>query len=117
MFVTLAYVVLNAKTGIISYVNAGHGPMLRIRHSNNKVDIIGQANEIPLAIREKSIYRQENFQLEHGDYLVLFTDGITEARNYQGEEMSLEILWTSTLLLIFQNTNLYMESMINTLFS
>ena len=92
MFVTLAYAVLNAKTGLITYVNAGHGPMLRINHLGNKVDIIGLAKEIPLAIREESIYQQESFQLEHGDYLVLFTDGISEARNIQGEQMSLEIL-------------------------
>lgn len=92
MFVTLAYAILNADTGLVSYTNAGHGPMFRIKKTDNSVDIIGMAQEIPLGIRVESNYQTENFQLEHGDFLVLFTDDINEARNSKGEQLSLEKL-------------------------
>ena len=90
MFVTFVGTILNADTGEFVFVNAGHLPLLRIRNKGKQVEKIARASNIPLGIKKSIEYQKSSIQLEHGDYIIFFTDGIIEARDTQKREMSLE---------------------------
>jgi sigma-B regulation protein RsbU (phosphoserine phosphatase) len=84
MFVTMVSGIINLKTGFIELCNAGHNPPLLLEKSG-KVKKIGLFPAIPLGIMEYHKFRTEKVQMEPGDRMVLYTDGITEALNIRGE--------------------------------
>jgi sigma-B regulation protein RsbU (phosphoserine phosphatase) len=78
-FVTVFYGILDPATGRLVYCNAGHCPPFRFRTSDEE-DVLELARTgIPLGIYEDRTWRQETIQVDPGDALVLYTDGITEA--------------------------------------
>ncbi|MSR88556.1 MAG: GAF domain-containing protein [Candidatus Margulisbacteria bacterium] len=77
-FVPLIYMSLDPKTHILKYCNAGHEPALLFR--NNKF-ITMDTDGFPLGGDNTIVYEQKSVQLEHQDIILIFTDGITEARN------------------------------------
>jgi serine phosphatase RsbU (regulator of sigma subunit) len=83
-FTTAFLAELDAATGDISYVNAGHNvPILR-RQSGviERPDLGG----IPIGVLPQSAYQTGSLRLQSGDWLVIFTDGVVEAVNSAGEE-------------------------------
>ena len=87
MFVTLLIGVFNIRTGLLRYVNAGHNPPIVVSQKNGvyyKRDISG-----PIAgIMEDFPFKDIQLQLDHGDALFLYTDGITEAMNTENQLFS-----------------------------
>ena len=83
-FVTAAYVFLDTKTRELLVSSAGHPlPLLKSTREPNAREVGGQG---PILGRFASAeFRQETLTLEKGDRLVLYTDGIVEARNFDGE--------------------------------
>ncbi len=77
-FVTLFYAVFNPKTGNLSWASAGHESMLIKRHAGGSRLL--DANGPILGLAEHA-YAQETDVLAPGDSLVLYTDGLTEARD------------------------------------
>jgi len=84
MFVTMVSGIINLKTGTIELSNAGHNPPL-IMDREGKVRRMTLFSAIPLGIQDYHEFRTEKIQLNPGDRLVLYTDGITEALNVKGE--------------------------------
>jgi phosphoserine phosphatase RsbU/P len=82
-FVTAIVAELNLDTGTLSYVNAGHPAPLLLRNSKF-VKELGGGRRTPLGIRHTDPQIGEEI-LEPGDRLLLYTDGITEARDADGE--------------------------------
>jgi len=85
LFITLIYVKYDAIKRILFYSNAGHVPPLLYRSSEaacRKLDAEG----LIIGVRKNEIYEARQLQLEGGDVLLLYTDGITEAMNATGEE-------------------------------
>lgn len=80
MFVTVWLGYLNTRTGEVTYSNAGHNPPL-IRHRDGSVSIVKSRPGLVLAGMEGICYRTNTLQLEPGDLLYLYTDGVTEATN------------------------------------
>jgi len=79
MFVTVFYGILNTTTGSIEYVNAGHNPpYILSKNGIRKVEMTGGPI---LGCMEGISYGSKTIQLQPGERLVLFTDGITEAFN------------------------------------
>lgn len=76
-FITLFAAILNPASGELVYCNAGHNPSLRLRQ-NDEIERLG-ATGIPLGIARHARYEENRCQLERGDLLVLFSDGVTEA--------------------------------------
>ena len=83
MYATLFFGVLNPSTGILSYVNGGHEPLYvinagiikeRLKPTGPAVGLMPDAN-----------FRSQEIQLEPGDLLVGYTDGVTEARSPEDE--------------------------------
>ncbi|MBC7784772.1 MAG: serine/threonine-protein phosphatase [Burkholderiales bacterium] len=76
-FVTAFYAILNPARRTLTYARAGHNPPRLIRGS--QVISLEENGGLPLGILTDQCYGQATVQLEPGDLLVLYTDGITEA--------------------------------------
>jgi sigma-B regulation protein RsbU (phosphoserine phosphatase) len=89
-FVTFFYAVLDAEERTLVYENAGHCPGLLIRE-NGAVESLRGGGAVLGALPDW-VYQDYTAQLQAGDKLLLWTDGITEAENAQLEEFGEERL-------------------------
>jgi phosphoserine phosphatase RsbU/P len=81
-FVTVMYGVL-APDGRLTYTNAGHNPPILVgRNGVRRLETGG----LILGLFPHATYEEETLQLEDGDTLIVFSDGVTEALNVAGEE-------------------------------
>jgi serine phosphatase RsbU (regulator of sigma subunit) len=78
LFVTLFYAILEPDSGQVTYVSAGHVPPLVVRHEDGGVEELRHPS-LPLGIMAGVRYEERRFELNPGDSLVLYTDGVTEA--------------------------------------
>jgi serine phosphatase RsbU (regulator of sigma subunit)/anti-sigma regulatory factor (Ser/Thr protein kinase) len=83
MFVTLFACVLDYRTGELAYVNAGHNPPA-IRHAG-AWEWMREVSGMPLGLFDGLPYEAFSRQLDVGDLLFLYTDGVTEAMNVGNE--------------------------------
>lgn len=83
-FVTLFYAELDPDSGALSFLNAGHNPPL-IVHAAGTVEQLASGG-LPLGIKPDAEYREGRTQLQYGDVLVIYSDGVTEAISPTGEE-------------------------------
>jgi len=83
-FVTFCYLRLDAVRGTIKYANAGHNPPLLAR-ANGDVERLTSSGTV-LGVFPDTEYRGAETSLATGDRLLLYTDGITEARGADEEE-------------------------------
>ena len=81
-FVTLFYGVLDANNLRFTYCNAGHPPGLVLR--DGLVMELGSDNLV-LGVSPDEEYHQSVIDLKKGDLLMLFTDGLPDARNFRDE--------------------------------
>ncbi|MDZ7762120.1 MAG: SpoIIE family protein phosphatase [Desulfovermiculus sp.] len=84
MFITLFYLKYFPDSKRIAYCNAGHNPPLVWRKSQQIIQHL-DAEGLILGIKPDVEYEIKSDQLEAGDLVLLYTDGITEARNERGE--------------------------------
>ena len=84
-FVTLFYALINTRSGELIYANAGHNPPL-VAKKDGRVEFLDQEHGMALAVAENVRYKAYKRQLDYGDMLLLYTDGITEAYNMKAEE-------------------------------
>lgn len=89
-FVTLFYGEIDGTTGTLCFVNAGHNPPL-IVHESGTVEQLGSGG-LPLGIKPDAEYREGRTQLQPGDVLVIYSDGVSEALNPAGEEFGTQRL-------------------------
>jgi sigma-B regulation protein RsbU (phosphoserine phosphatase) len=92
MFVTVFYAIYNTKTGLVIYSNAGHNPPYVVR-SDGTVEELPKSKDPMMGIFEID-YKEASLQLEPGDMLVMFTDGVTEAMNPDRMEFGTRQLMT-----------------------
>lgn len=83
-FVTLFYAELDPDAGQLTFLNAGHNPPL-IVHAGGTMEQLASGG-LPLGIMEDAEFREGRTQLHHGDVLVIYSDGVSEAVNPSGEE-------------------------------
>lgn len=88
MFVTMFYLVLRTATGTVTYVNAGHNPPLLYRHATHQLESLTRTGMV-LGVDPEVVFAQRTVQLEPGDVLLCYTDGITDALNQKGEVFGL----------------------------
>jgi sigma-B regulation protein RsbU (phosphoserine phosphatase) len=81
-FVTLFLGRLDTHTGAVEYVNAGHTPPLLVRRDS--VEELAETDPL-LGVITLAEYANRRIQLEPGDALILFTDGVNEVENAEGE--------------------------------
>ncbi len=77
MFVTAFMAVLDPQTGILTYANAGHNLPIWRHHSQecSRLEMDG----IALGVTGDAVYVDKQIQIEKDDFLLFYTDGVTEA--------------------------------------
>ncbi|CAG0936766.1 Phosphoserine phosphatase RsbU [Thermoflexales bacterium] len=91
LFVTVFYGVLHPRSGSFTYANAGHNPPLWLNVRSGTVQRLHQ-HGMALGVIPDTPLSEHSIQIEPGDVLALYTDGVTEALNVEGEEFGVERL-------------------------
>lgn len=87
MFVTVFFGVLDLRTGVFSYVSGGHNPPLIGRQEAGGMawDYVHiEKAGVALGARKKAVFGMNRLTLKPGDMLYLYTDGVTEAMDQEG---------------------------------
>ena len=88
MFLTAWGGVLDLETGIVTFVNAGHNPPVRVEGGDadgrRPQYVTGKSGPV-LAFMEGVAYKSRTLRLNPGDTLFLYTDGVTEALDRKGD--------------------------------
>lgn len=84
MFVTAWMGILNVRTGLVSFANAGHNPPL-VKHADGTFDYLKSRPGFVLAGMEGVRYRKNELLLSPGDAIYLYTDGVTEATDINNQ--------------------------------
>lgn len=91
-YVTFFYAQYDAEARRLTYVNAGHNPPMLLRARNGGTPYALTSGGPVVGIFEAPGFEQESIDLETGDILVAYTDGVTEALDEEGEEFGEERL-------------------------
>ena len=91
MFVSLFVMILDVARGELTYANAGHNPPL-IQTDGKGIEVMEMPDGLIAGVLEDSVYEVRRRTLEPGDWLLLYTDGVTEARNSGKDFYTLERL-------------------------
>ncbi|MBM4125269.1 MAG: DUF3365 domain-containing protein, partial [Nitrospira sp.] len=87
MFVTVFYGILNTRTGELEYSNAGHNlPYVLSRQGS--IAVLDNPGGMALGVIQDSPYQVRRIRLRSGEGLFLYTDGVTEAMDRQGNLFS-----------------------------
>ena len=89
-FITLFIASLDTNTGILNYINAGHNPPL-VGRADGTVEQLASGG-FPLGIMPMAEYDVGQLELQSGEALVIYSDGVSEAVNYKDEEFGMERL-------------------------
>jgi serine phosphatase RsbU (regulator of sigma subunit) len=88
-FVTVLYGILDLKTRLFSYARAGHEPPL-ILHADGSVERMPFSTGMALGLWDPITLDEKEILLKSGDSLILYTDGMTDCRNPEGESFGLD---------------------------
>jgi serine phosphatase RsbU (regulator of sigma subunit) len=89
-FITFFFCIVDGDTGEVAFCNAGHNPPLIVRKSGAVEELEGGGPV--LGILRSIEYDEYRVNLDEGDTLVIYSDGVTEASNIQGDEFDTERL-------------------------
>ena len=91
MFVTVLYAVYDPQNRQLTYSNGGHDSPLII-HADGSSTLLPLTRGIALGVMPGLTYNQQTVSLKPGDTVILYTDGVTEAMNAEGEQYGLDDL-------------------------
>ena len=84
-FVTMVYAVLDPAARKMTVASAGHLPPLRVMPAPGSVEEVDLPRQFPLGALEEPIYQDATVDLDPGDHVIFYTDGVIDASNAQGE--------------------------------
>jgi PAS domain S-box-containing protein len=84
-FIVLALAVIDYETGEGWFTKAGAEPPIHMDAKGKQISL--GAGGLPLGVMRNETYEMQRFQLNYGDMLVMFTDGITEAKSPYGNRL------------------------------
>jgi sigma-B regulation protein RsbU (phosphoserine phosphatase) len=90
-FVTLFYARINTTSRTLEYASGGHNPPLLVHSKTGETLLLEEAGPV-IGILPDAQFSNTVLVLDRGDILTLFTDGVTEQENENGEEFSVERL-------------------------
>ena len=85
MFVTVFYGVFNPRSGSLTFANAGHESPV-VRRVDGSTEALPFTGGVPLGIVEDMRFEERTSNIASGEFVFLFTDGVTEALNESEEE-------------------------------
>ncbi len=109
-FVTAFYAAYDPEEKTLQYASAGHNPPRLKRCADGTVAVLNRAGGLPLGITEEAEYEEAVYELQRGDQLIFYTDGITEAFNHHGEMFGAE-----RLDLVLENCSVNASSLMDAL--
>jgi serine phosphatase RsbU (regulator of sigma subunit) len=89
-FITLFVAELEPATGRLTFINAGHNPPL-IGRADGRIDLV-ESGGLPLGLMDFAEYEVGHAQLNSGDVLFIYSDGVSEANNLNEDEFGMERL-------------------------
>jgi sigma-B regulation protein RsbU (phosphoserine phosphatase) len=92
LFITTFYGVLDLKNSRLSYCNAGHNPAFLFGPEGDAPLDSLQLTGVPIGIETDRKWERREIMIEPGGTLLLYSDGITEGQNLQGDLFGLERL-------------------------
>jgi sigma-B regulation protein RsbU (phosphoserine phosphatase) len=96
-YVTLFYGVLDLKTGVLDYSNAGHPPGVLVRGpETDRLKVLGRTGP-PLGVTKQAPWESSVISIQPGNHLILYTDGISEARDGSSQLFGIERLIQAAL--------------------
>jgi len=91
MFMSMLMLKWNSMTKKMTYVGCGHEHLIIYKAKTGKVEaIVSGGIALGMVADNSKIVKEKDVELETGDVIVLYTDGITEARNMKGEMFGLK---------------------------
>jgi sigma-B regulation protein RsbU (phosphoserine phosphatase) len=87
-FVTAFYGLLDWRNSVVTFANAGHNPPLLLRADGTTESLI--EGGVALGVLEDARYEERPIAIGHGDILVLYTDGVSEAENESNDQFGPE---------------------------
>lgn len=112
LFLSAFYAVLDTEMHCLTYANAGHNPPIWLQQSTGEMEIL-KARGIVLGAFDSFIPEEKFCFIQPGDTIVLFTDGITEARNLAGDFLDDAGLETILTTKRWSSANETLEAVIN----
>ena len=94
MFVTVFYAEYNPETGELLYANGGHNSPLVV-HPDGSSELLPLTGGVAIGLVPDIEYEQASYQVNKGDTVILYTDGVTEAMNANDDEFGIEPLQAS----------------------
>jgi sigma-B regulation protein RsbU (phosphoserine phosphatase) len=91
MFVTLFLGLIDTRSGLVSFVNAGHPPPHLISKTGETSQIDAKP-ALPLGVRQQASFQTRTLAIRPGDALFVCSDGVFEALNDKGDLFSIERL-------------------------
>ncbi|MCC6547341.1 PAS domain S-box protein [Candidatus Sumerlaeota bacterium] len=88
-YFTMIYGVLDKESMQYRFIRAGHPPLVVVR-ANGQAEAISRTCGPAVGILPSVRYEEDVVQLEPGDHIILFTDGVDESTNLAGEEFGVE---------------------------
>lgn len=88
-FVTLFYALYDPVTHVLLYANAGHNPPIAFRAATDEFVML-KAKGIYIGGKPEANYSLSSFQLQAGDIVVFYSDGLKEAMNNQREQFGVQ---------------------------
>jgi sigma-B regulation protein RsbU (phosphoserine phosphatase) len=108
MFATFFYGLLDARSARFTCTNAGHNPPILLRADGSVEELT--TGGLLLGMLGLQVYKQETVQLEPGEIIVLYTDGITEAVGPSAEEDDYEAMFGEDALLEVLHRNRHLPA-------
>jgi len=91
MFVTLFYAIVDSSKMSLDYVNAGHNPPIIVGERPGDVVLL-KAQGVPLGLSSELKLEMNTVRIKSGNVVTLYTDGVTEAINDDGDRFETERL-------------------------
>jgi sigma-B regulation protein RsbU (phosphoserine phosphatase) len=89
-YFTVFYLVLDTKTGVLTYSGAGHPPAIVLR-KNEPLKLLDLGGPL-IGLNRSLDFKEGTAALEEGDKVILYTDGVSEMRNIDGHIFGMERL-------------------------
>ena len=109
VFLSLLYITLSVRNKELRYVNAGHEPALLYRKSSGAIEELGTSVTVMGLIEYPETIQPGKAKLASGDILLLYTDGITDAKKISGERVGADFLKQAILELRKQTADEIVE--------
>lgn len=111
-FATLFFMIYDRSAEELSFANAGHGPLFCYRSARQGCTLT-KLDGTPIGIMEDVDYKQAKVQLNVGDIVIMYTDGVTEMRNEKKEEYGLRRVQELLLRESEKNANELVDIIVN----